>query len=243
MASIGRDDVESMAAAGLDDASYVRISFGQVWSELGTLLPATVIALLIAAPWLIAVALGVDAVGPLLCGLFGAPAWVGLLGVAASVTRGEPCSPLRVVWFALRSYPPSAILGGALGGFAWALERSIDEAGRVGAAAVPLVAASGGATLILLAVATHAFPLLALRGGSARSVARVALALVAIAPGAAIGLLGAGGLTLVAIRWLGPGLLLGLLPVVAVLSLNNTRRQVARCAARPGQRSRRPTTT
>jgi uncharacterized membrane protein YesL len=210
------------------DATYVALCARQLREAVGTLLLATLAALAAALPWLAAVALGVDPLAPLLCALCGAPAWAGLVAVAARVALGEAVSPLGLLAAARRTYGAAFLLGAATAGFGWAFERTLRAAGGDEwplAAALPLAAA---AFVALLAVDLHAFPLLSLAELTPRQTVRVALVLAALAPGATAGLLAAGALALVALIWLGPGTLLATLPTLAVLMVNNTRLQLAR---------------
>ncbi|TAK22656.1 MAG: hypothetical protein EPO26_10320 [Chloroflexota bacterium] len=214
------------------DGTYVAVCIRQLRDEVGTLLMATLLALGLALPWLAAVALGAEGVAPLLCALAGAPAWVGLLEVAGRVARDEAASPVGVVSAARRLYGHAALLGGATAGFAWAFERTLRAAGDGEAGGVPLLALATAGLLALLAADVYAFPLLALGDLRVPEAARVGLGLAAAAPGATLGMLGAGALALVALTWLGPGTLLATLPALAVLTANNTLLQLGRLDGR-----------
>jgi len=210
------------------EATYVALCLRQLREEIGTLLLATLAALALALPWLAAVALDLEGVAPLLCALCGAPAWAGLVAVAARLSLGQAASPLDLLGAAGRTYRRAGLLGAATAGFAWGFERALRLAGDGGAPLVPLLALATAALLVVLAVDLHAFPLLALADRPAGQTVRLALALAAVAPGATCGLLGAGALALIALAWLGPGTLLGTLPILAVLTVNNTRLQLTR---------------
>src|SRR5207244_2133621 len=158
--------------------------------------------------WLLAVALGAEALAPLLCALFGAPAWAGLVAVAAAVARGQAASGWGALAGARRALGRAVPLGAATGGFAWAFEQALRAAGAAGGPATLAVAASGAATLLMLAIDLHAFPILSLYDAPLRAAARSALGLAAAAPGATVGLLGAGALAYAGLGWLGPGTLL-----------------------------------
>jgi hypothetical protein len=216
------------ALAGPTESTYVATCGRQLWEEAGTLLPGTLLALLLAAPWLLAVALGLEAAAPLLCALTGAPAWLGLVALAAGIARGR-ATPLSTFPRALRQrYWPAAALGGATAGFAWAFERGLRAAAELGAPAVPALALAGAGALLLLAVDVYAFPLLVMRPGDLPGTVRLSLALAAATPGATLGLLAAGALATSALTWLGPGSLLLTLPALAVLQANNVLLQARR---------------
>jgi uncharacterized membrane protein YesL len=206
----------------IHESAYVRQCAALLWSELGVLVPATVAALLIAAPWLAAVGLGLEALAPLACALFGAPAWAGLVAVAATAARGESAGLGTLVRAVRHEYRRVLPLGAATAGFAWAFERAMVGVGEGNLWLIPVLAATGAATFIVLAIDLHAFPLLALHDAPLRDTVRAALALAAVAPGATLGLLGAGTLAYVALAQLGPGTLLLTLPILAVLHVNNT---------------------
>jgi hypothetical protein len=210
------------------ESTYVATCGRQLWEESGTLLTGTLLALLLAAPWLLAVALGLEAAAPLLCALTGAPAWAGLVALAAGIARGEATRLAAFPRAVRRLYWPAAGLGAATAGFAWAFERALRGAAEVGAPAVPALAAAGAGALLMLAIDAHAFPLLVLRGGGLRATVRAALALAAAAPGPTVGLVAAGALAGSALAWLGPGSLLVTLPAMAVLQVNNVLLQVPR---------------
>jgi uncharacterized membrane protein YesL len=220
------------ASSAPTDATYVALCLRLLREELATLLLATLLALGLALPWLAAVALGVAGLAPLLCALAGAPAWAGLVAVACRLARGEAASPLHVLAAARRLYRRAALLGGATAGFAWAFERALRAAGDGDAGGVPLLALATAGLVVLLAVDVHAFPFLALADLPLREATRVALGLAAVAPGATLGLLGAGALGLVALAWLGPGTLLATLPALAVLTANNSLLQLGRLDGR-----------
>ena len=212
----------------LDDTTYVRLCARQLWEEAGTLLPATLVALVVAAPWLAAVALALESLAPMLLALTAAPAWAGLVGVATAVTIGESASPLTVLWAARRYFTRAAAIGAATSGFSWSFEMALRIAGESSVAALPLIAISGAAMLLLLIIDVYAFPLLTLYDLPLRSTIRNALGLAAASPSAAIGLLAAGMLALFLLNWFGPGTLLATLPVLAVLMVNGARLQVQR---------------
>jgi hypothetical protein len=216
------------ALAPPTESTYVATCGRQLWEESGTLLPGTLLALLLAGPWLFAVALGLEAAAPLLCTLTGAPAWLGLVALAAGIARGE-ATPLALFPRAVRRrYWSAAALGAATAGFAWAFERGLRAAAELGPPAVPALAVAGAGALLLLAIDVYAFPLLALQGGDLRRTVRLALGLAAAAPGPTVGLLAAGVLAGSALAWLGPGSLLVTLPAMAVLQVNNVLMQARR---------------
>jgi hypothetical protein len=218
------------------DATYVLACARQLRDEVATLLLATLIALALASPWLAAVALDAEPLAPLLCALAGAPAWAGLLDVAGRLARGEAASGTQVLGAARRLYPRAVALGGATAGFGWGFEGALRAAGDGAALGVPALALAAAGLLVLLALDVHAFALLGLADLPLAAAARVALGLAAAAPGATLGLLGAGVLALVALTWLGPGTLLATLPVLAVLTANNTLLQLSRLEARRRRR-------
>lgn len=217
----------------LDDTTYVRLCARQLWEEAGTLVPATVVALIVAFPWLAAVALAFDGLAPLLLALTAAPAWAGLVAVAAAVAMDESASPLTVLWAARRLFSRAVALGAATAGFSWSFEMALRFAGESNAAALPLIAVSGSATLLLLLVDVYAFPLLALYDLPLRATIRNALGLAAASPSTAVGLLAAGILALFLLSWFGPGTLLATLPILSILMVNGARLQVQRLQPGP----------
>jgi uncharacterized membrane protein YesL len=219
------EDAPSIAISG---SSYLGHSARLLWSDLGTFVPATLGALILAMPWLAAVSLGVEPLGPLTCALFGSPAWAGLVAVAARAARTEYAGP-RVMLRAVRhQYWRAAALGAATAGFAWAFERAIVLTGDGGAVLIPVLAGVSAATFVVLAVDVYAFSLLALHDAPLRATVRSSLALAVAAPGPTLGLLAAGALAYLGLARLGPGTLLLSLPVLAVLHVNNTLVQVER---------------
>lgn len=212
----------------LNDTTYVRLCAHQLWEEAGTLVPATVVALVVASPWLAAVALTLESLTPPLLALTAAPAWAGLVAVAAAVTMDERASPLTVLWAARRLFSRAVALGAATAGFSWSFEMALRIAGESGATALPLIAISGAAMLLLLIVDVYAFPLLALYDLPLRATIKNGLGLAAASPSAAVGLLAAGMLALFLLNWFGPGTLLATLPVLSILMVNGARLQVHR---------------
>lgn len=206
----------------MHESAYVRQCAVLLWSELGVLVPATVAALVIAAPWLAAVVLGLDALSPLACALFGAPAWAGLVAVAAKAACGESAGLGTMIHAVRREYQRVLPLGAATAGFAWAFERTMVGVGEGTLWLIPVLGVIGAATVVLLAIDLHAFSLLALWDAPLIETVRAALALATLAPAATLGLLAAGTLAYLALAQLGPGTLLLTLPILAVLHVNNT---------------------
>jgi hypothetical protein len=213
------------------DTTYVSICFRQVRDELWPLLAATLVALGVACPWLLAVALGARDLAPLLCAVSAAPAWAGLVWVATRTADGETVGPLVGLGAAVHLFRTAAPLGAATGGFAWAFERALQEAGD-GVSAMALPAGLSGCLLLLLVIAQiHAFPAMALRDSGPIGALRDGLGLAAAAPAATVGLLAAGVLVLMALRWAGPGTLMLTAPTLAVLVVQNTRMQLGRLSS------------
>jgi uncharacterized membrane protein YesL len=213
---------------GLSASSYLGHSARVLWSDLGTLVPATLGALVIATPWLAVVSLSVEPLGPLTCALFGAPAWTGLVAVAARAVRGEDAGPRVMLGVVRRQYWRAVTLGAATAGFGWTFERAIAMTAEGGAVLIPVLAGACAATFVVLAIDVYAFALLVLHDLPLRATFRAGLALAVAAPGATLGLLAAGVLAYVGLARLGPGTLLLSLPVLAVLHVNNTLLQAER---------------
>jgi len=220
--------------ADATESGYVRQCVVLLWAELGILLPATVAALIIAVPWLAAVALGFDPLAPLACALFGAPAWAGLVALVAAAARGQSAGLGTMLRAVMREYRRGVTLGAATAGFAWAFERAIAGVGEGDLLLIPVLTALAAATIVILSIDVHAFTLLALWDASLVDTVRTSLALAAVAPGATCGLLAAGVLAYVALARLGPGTLLLTLPVLAVLHVNNTLLHAKRLSPGPG---------
>jgi uncharacterized membrane protein YesL len=216
----------------MTDGSYVVLCARQLRDGVVPLLLATLLGLVVAAPWLATIALGAEALAPLLCALFGAPAWAGLVRVAALGARGEAGSAKEALLGIRDRYLEAAALGAATGGFAWAFESALGAAGSGGPMAVATLALATGGLIVVLIVDVYAFPLLVLARTSLRGAMRAALGLAARGVGATVAMVAAGALALLAAAWLGPGTLLMSLPTLAVLHVNNALLQLGRAAAR-----------
>jgi hypothetical protein len=224
---------EDASRVDLTSSTYLTLSARLFWSELATLLPATISALVIASPWLAAVAFGVGALAPLACALFGAPAWAGLVAVTAIAARGDSAGIRTMLHAVRRNYRRAVALGAMTAGFAWAFERMLAGTGDNSVVLIPVLAITSAATFVVLAIDLYAFTLLELHNAPLRDTIRGALALAAAAPGPTLGLLAAGALAYFSLAWLGPGTLLLSLPGLAVLQVNNTLLQVERLDPTP----------
>jgi hypothetical protein len=199
--------------------------WGDCWPNLAGLLGANLLFLLWCAPSLLAVLLHLDKVAVALALVTVGPALVGLFGYAANLVLERRASFWRDSLRGFRSGFRTGVLAAvvvlvALTAHRLALTMAI--AAGMPAGAVALWAGQLGILLMLTLTGAHTLSLIGLYQQGVLEAFRNALLLTLAHPMPAVGLVGAGVLTLGAARALGGGPLIILPALLAVLTANTT---------------------